>query len=422
MRVRALADAIAARAWSLGAAGDLAGFQEISSHGDRFLRGICNDEPGTIVDEMAKMLVASILTENFGSAAETLGLVDDAARWKIVVTRLTARNEGRSSRKFIVDGRVVEPETITGGVIGGGIEILAKQAEHQPPLTDADLKPMRLVEHEILSWVLSYVLWLGIAVGLCWVASYRFRVALLSRKLARRMADLLGSSDWAWILVAGVLLPFAFVMAINRLTPLGGREFGVRGTLMLMPAAHFLGLWFLWLILPVQIVRWRLAKRAGGFGFRGPSWIGWLAVVCAAALIPLIGWTAISNLRGEWWEAGVGPDSEGWRAMPWMFWVAVAAMGVAVFWLIVQVSLAIFGRADRQIYRATSSLVLVRVYAAAMLVIATASCGFKASEHYWFKQDWMSKFDLSGSGWNAYESKVAVQMRKELREIIGYDR
>ena len=296
MRVRALADAIAARAWSLGAAGDLAGFQEISSHGDQFLRGICNDEPGTIVDEMVKMLVASTLTENFGSAAETLGLVDDAARWKIVVTRLTARNEGRLSRKFIVDGRVVEPGTITGGMIWGGIEMVAKQAEHQPPLTDADLKPLRLVEHEILSWVLCYVSWLVIALCLCWVASYRFRVALLSRKLARRMEDLLGPSDWTWIMAAGVVLPFAFVMAVNRLTPLGGREFGVRGTLLLMPAGHFLGLWILWLTLPVQIVRWRLARRAAGFGFPGPSWLGWLAVACTAAFIPMIGWTAISNL------------------------------------------------------------------------------------------------------------------------------
>ena len=422
LRLLRLAQAIAAVACSSAESGDVPRFEQISDDAERFIRGICSDENGTLVDEMGKSIMVSTLAESFSSAAEMLGREHDVARWKPIEKSLMDTKERRKSREFIVDGKAVESGTITGGIIDGGVELIARQPDTQPPLTGADLKPMRLVEHEILSWVLSYVLWLGIAVGLCWVACYRFRVALLSRKLARRMADLLGSSDWAWILVAGVLLPFAFVMAINRLTPLGGREFGVRGTLMLMPAAHFLGLWFLWLILPVQIVRWRLAKRAGGFGFRGPSWTGWLAVACAAALIPLIGWTAISNLRGEWWEAGVGPDSEGWRAMPWMFWVAVAAMGVAVFWLIVQVSLAIFGRADRQIYRATSSLVLVRVYAAAMLVIATASCGFKASEHYWFKQDWMSKFDASGSGWNAYESKVAVQMRKELREIIGYDR
>ena len=67
-----------------------------------------------------------------------------------------------------------------------------------------------------------------------------------------------------------------------------------------MPAGHFLGLLLLWLTLPVQVVRWRLAKRAGGFGFPGPSLIGWLAVTCAAAFVPLIGWAAISGTEGSW--------------------------------------------------------------------------------------------------------------------------
>lgn len=56
-----------------------------------------------------------------------------------------------------------------------------------------------------------------------------------------------------------------------------------------------------------------------------------------------------------------------------------------------------------------------------MLVSALASIGFKSSERYWFKQDWMTKFDVAGPGWSAFESKVAAQMRKELRETLGYD-
>jgi hypothetical protein len=56
----------------------------------------------------------------------------------------------------------------------------------------------------------------------------------------------------------------------------------------------------------------------------------------------------------------------------------------------------------------------------AMLVVAFASVGFKASERYWFKQDWMFKFDVDGPGWSAFESKVATQMKKERRETLGY--
>jgi hypothetical protein len=66
--------------------------------------------------------------------------------------------------------------------------------------------------------------------------------------------------------------------------------------------------------------------------------------------------------------------------------------------------------------------VLVRVYLAALLVSALATSGFKASQQYWFTQDTLTKFDVSGPGWTRYESKVAARMRTELREILGYDR
>ncbi len=421
LRLRRLGDAIAARAWSLGESGDVPGYQEISSDGDRFLRQMYSDGAHTLLDELVGRVIAFSLAESFGSAAEKLGLEDEAARWKPIEKRMTEAKERLDSREFIVDGQAVKRGTITGGILGGSIEMIAKRPETQPPLRDSDLKPMRLVDHEFLSRLLSYVSWGVLALCACLVASYRFRVTAMSRRLARRMEDLLRPSDWGWIFAAGVVLPFVFVMAVNRLTPLGGRAFGVQGTALLMPAGHFLALLLLWLILPVQIVRWRLAKRAGGLGFSKPSLLGWLAGAGAAAFVPMIGWAAISGTEGPW-LVGLQLDLADAQLMPWMFWAALALSGVAVLWMTALISLALLGRADRHLYRATSALVLVRVYAAAMLVLALASIGFKASERYWFKQDWMSKFDVSGPGWTAYESKVAVQMGKELRETLGYDR
>lgn len=421
LRLLRLAKAIATTACRSGEVGDISGFQEISSDGDRFIRGTCSDENGTLLDEMAKSLFISILAESFDSAAETLGLESDAAHWNPIANRMIGTKQQRDLRKFMVDGKAVEPGTVTGGIFGGSIELLAKRPEKQPPLTDADLKPMRLVDHELLSWVLSYILWAVIALCVCLVASYRFRVTTMSRGLARRMVDLLRPSDWGWILGVGVLLPFAYVMAVNRLTPLGGRALGVQGMALLMPAGHFLGLLLMWLTLPVQIVRWRLAKRAGGFGFPRPSRTGWLAVVCGAAFVPMIGWAAISNFDGPWMEA-MRMTERTPSETPWQFWAALPLAGVSVLWAIGLISLAMLGRADRHLYRATSSIVLVRAYAATLFVLALASVGFKATEQYWFKQDWMSKFDASGPGWNAYESKVAIQLRKELRETLEYER
>ena len=56
------------------------------------------------------------------------------------------------------------------------------------------------------------------------------------------MEELLDAGDWTWILGAGVLLPLVYVLAVSLLTPLGGREFGMLGNGMLLPAGHFVGL------------------------------------------------------------------------------------------------------------------------------------------------------------------------------------
>ncbi len=420
IRLMRLAQAIAAKACSVGESGDIQGFQEISTDCDRFIRGICIGETGTLLDQMVTTAMVGTLAESFSSSAEKLGLENEVARWKPVEEWVAGSRQRRESREFIVDGRTVKPGTMTSGIIGGSIESVANQPDTQPPLTDADLKPMRLVNHELLSWISSYISWLLLGLCACLAASYRFRVTAMSRRLALRMEDLLRPSDWGWIIAVGVVLPFVFVMVLNRLTPLGGRAFGVQGMNSLMPGAHFIGLLILWLTLPVQIVRWRLAKRAGGFGFPGPSLIGWLAVVCAAAFVPMIGWAAISDLDGSWMDA-LALDLDDASKMPWQFWTAMELGIVSVIWVMVLISLAMLGRADRHLYRATSAFVLIKVFAAAMLVIALASIGFKASERYWFKQDWMTKFDVAGPGWSAFESKVAAQMRKELRETLGYD-
>lgn len=278
---------------------------------------------------------------------------------------------------------------------------------------------MRLLGHELLSWIFGYVSWLAMALCLGRVASYRFRVAALSSRLALRMEQLLRPADWAWIVGAGVLAPFIFVMAINRLTPLGGRDFSVQGTALLVPAAHFLGLWILWLIVPVQLTRWRMARRAGSLGFASSSWLGWFASGCAVAFVPVIGWVAISPSSIGSWLEWINSFPAMWKQSP-HHWIALALVGIPLLWLLVHISFALLGRADRQLYRAASASVLVKVFASTLLLLALAIPVFKASERYWFRQDTMTKFDLETPGWSNFESKVAIQMGKELKEILGY--
>ena len=413
-------EVIAAKAWTLGEAGDAAGFRELSNDTDAFLRGSLGMEAGILLDDLVFFSLAKSIARSFAPAAEKLGAGEEAARWKKISVELEKRHKARASRKFMVDGKTVEPRTISG-TLCGNVESVFRMAENLPPLTDADLKPGRLIDHEIISRFFGYAIWLVLAISLGFTALYRFRVSALVRRLAGRMTQLIRPADWAWILGAGVALPFVFVMAINRLTPLGGRNFGMLGTSLLLPAGHFLGLLVLWLLLPAVIIRWRLAKRAGFFGFPKPSWMSGLAVASAVAFVPWIGWMVVSGSPGSFWQNWVGElvfEMEAGGPPTPAFWWTFGLLAVPLLWLVAAVWRAVFSRPTGLLHRAAASLLLVKSFAVAMLVIILATVGFKASEQFWFERETLLRTDASTPGWTRYEYQVAVQMRKELREIL----
>ncbi len=422
LRIMHLMTSVAAKAWSLGEAGDAKGFQELSKDMDAYLQGRLDMEVGTLVDELVFTSTLLIISESFAPAAERLGLEAEATRWKKTWERVRARNDARKSWEFTVDGKTEDPRKVTGVFGGGSMGMVSKQVQNPPALADDDLKPGRLIEHEIVAWFSSYVIWLIMGALLGLVVIYRFRVPLMVRRLAGRMEDLLRPVDWTWILGAGVLLPLVFVMAVNRLTPLGGRQFGLAGVSFLLPVGHFLALLVVWLVLPVAIIRWRFAKVAGFFGFSKPSWAPGLAVLGAVALVPVIGWVAISEglgeLSAEWMnDLGLEVEKSG-PASLWV-WCAIGLLAVPLLWLAITSCRAVFSHAGRLFHRATVSVVLARAYAACMLLVILAVPCFKAAEQYWFERDTLMRFDATLPGWSRYEYQVAVQLRKETREILG---
>ena len=323
----------------------------------------------------------------------------------------------------MVEGKVEDSRRVTGLLCGSTLEVGAKVVENPPPLSDADLEPGRMLDHEILSRFSGYAVWLVMGVLTGAVALYRFRVSVMVRRLADRVEDLLRPVDWIWILGGGIMLPFGIVMAVNRHTPLGGRDFGMLGTSLLLPAGHFIGLLVLWLLTPLMISRWRLARRAGFFGFSNPPWAEGFALLCAAAFVPVIGWVAISGSPGGFWMEWMkqlGLDVEADSSTVPLFWWAIGLLAVPLLWLLITSSLAVFSGSDRLLRPTTMSLILARVYAFTMLVVILATAGFKAGEQYWFERETLTKFDASLPGWTRYEYHVAVQMRKEIREILGF--
>ncbi|MES2660134.1 MAG: hypothetical protein V4689_16040 [Verrucomicrobiota bacterium] len=423
IRLRLVLDVFAAKAMMLADSKDLAGYTALTGEADHFLRSLCGEKDSTLVDGLIAGVAAAVISENLGHVAEKLDLPDDARRWKAIHSLLKGRADGKYSRKFIVDGKVVPADTRTGFFIGGSIEMVAKQTENQAPITDDDLKPGRLFDHELLSRFFAYALWFLLLPCLIALACHRFCVTTLSRRLSRRMEDLLRVSDRAWIVGLGVLLPVFYVMAINRLTPLGGRGLGVKGTVFLLPLAHFLGLWLLWLVVPVRVVRWRLSKRARCFGFGRSSWFDWLAVAGAAAFVPLIGWALLAGPAADFWQAWVAElvmMDETKRPPSSLLWAALGCAGITLICLAIAVFRTLLSRSDRQFQSAAASSAVVKTFAWMLIVLALAIPAFQAAGQYWFEREKLMKLDPYRPGWSAYEHRVAEQARRELREVLSY--
>ncbi|MBC8125615.1 MAG: hypothetical protein H8M99_00500 [Gloeobacteraceae cyanobacterium ES-bin-144] len=403
--------AIAAKAWSLGEANDASGFLELSHDAESFLRGTFSMEGGVLLEEVVNSSVLRTIAGNFAPAAEKLKLHDEAVRWKAIDRRMEER------QAFFKRWAATHSLKKSAGILFSDLE--TKWTEKPLMLTDADLKPGRLIDHEFFSRFFCYVIWIMMGITLGLVAIYRLRVSIMVRRLAARMEDLMRPMDWGWILGLGVILPFLYVMAINRLTPLGGRHFGLLGMQFFLPGVHFLGLILLWWIAPLFVTRWRLAKHAACFGFANSSWGCWVVLLCLVAFVPMAGWVVIANEQSgmiDW------VSSSNTSALPSIrIWVSAGLLVIPMLWLLFSACRAIFGSAARQFHSASVSRLVFKAYAVSMLVAILSSVVFKAAEQYWFERETLMKIDPSVPAWTRNEYQISTQLRRELREILGFE-
>jgi hypothetical protein len=102
----------------------------------------------------------------------------------------------------------------------------------------------------------------------------------------------------------------------------------------------------------------------------------------------------------------------------WSLLLALGLLAIPVIWL-AQASLrAVFSRGDRLSDRATNARLLIPAYALAMLVAISTVPFFRMSEQTWFARESLIKPDPQLPSWSRYEYQIAVQVRKELREIL----
>ncbi len=238
------------------------------------------------------------------------------------------------------------------------------------------------------------------------VALFRLRLPRLLRQLAPRLTALLRPIDYAWLIAAGIALPYGYAMGVIRGTPLGGREWGIMGNHGLLPMVQFLCMVMLMLVLPVLVARWRVAKRAGCLGLvGGMPWFGWLAVLCSAAGIPLSGWIAPVACHRDAWQP-----------------VLIGLAAVPVLWLIVTSLRAVCGSTSlRLLTGGVIACALVPVYAVAMLLMAIAAPCHEAAEQYWFQRDTLMRPDPAYPAMSPFEYRATRQLRGEIRRILGLD-
>jgi hypothetical protein len=418
-----LANAIAAKGWQLGSKQDLEGFRELSANADHFLRGIAGVEAGDIYGERVISWQASTIAASLGPAAAQLGLAEDAARWRGIEERLMDWSQGRMSREFRVDGKEYQKGVKTGLLSGMGPEDMSIFAEHPPELRDGDVRPLRLLDHERASRFCGYVGWAVLLVMAGILSLCRFGVPLMIRRLARRMESLLTAGDWAWVLGLGLVPPLLYVLAVNRFTPFGGRESGLLGGHMLLPAAQFFGLLMLWILVAAWVIRWRLGKRAAVFGMgKSNVWLVVAPLILVMAFIPVVGWAATTGSVPEIWVEELdwpSPAIAG-RASEARLWIPFALLAVSLLWMIGAVGIAWLGKPASRLQSATIVQAMVPVCGAGMLLMAGLAPLFKGAERHWFREDRLMKFDPARPGLSGYEYEIAVEMRKELRGILGY--
>ena len=394
--LRHAADAAGAAAWQAADRGDAESFRRIATTWERCLRRMVEaEDPDLIHGLVARTMLVG--TANRYGRTRLPGIEDLNQRWQPIAERMLTEREERNPREWHGDLR------LKGGILAGlSLPVLTQQLQSPIPISDADLKPGRMVDHELFSRVAAAALCLVFGLMLLAAALYRQRASVLVKRLSRRLEDLLRPEDWAWILGGGVGLPMLFYLVIYRLTPLGARDWSIAASAFIVPAGQAAAMGLLMIVLPVLIARWRLGKRGAVLGWqKGRAWMGWTAVACGALSLPVFG---LSFASGKGSEV--------------VMMVASALLGIlALAWLLLGLR-AFFSKRPALLRRATLSRVLVPAYAFGMLLMAVSMPFYHAAEKRWLAQDRLMEITPDAPAMSRYEWQVAQALRAENLELL----
>jgi len=282
--------------------------------------------------------------------------------------------------------------------------MVAAQVRNPPPLIDADLEPLRRMEHEMatrLGLAGAALLLLPAALA---VFLFRFVVTPVIRLPARRISCLLGAWDWVLVLALGVALPIAVFLIITRLTPLGGWGYGIQHFQFAFPGVPLVALLLSLLIAPALVIRVRLARWLAPFGIR-------------ERLVPLVSLAALTMLL--MWALAVLPALERIELSEKVLIGLAAPPALCVALIFANSLRAILGKPQARLAQAATALAVLPAYAVAVVALCLILPMHAAGEKRWLAKETLLRIDPYAPDLGAYEFKVAAQKRKEINAITG---
>lgn len=405
IQLRHIADLMSARAEQLSKSGRREEFLTLVKQRDAFIGHLGHNPDSILIGELVYAVIASSTATNFQFAAERLGLAELAEAYR---KQSDAFREERDLRE-IQRKKAVDPFPVAkaSSLTGWTLPMIGKQVNSPPPLSDADFEPLRRAEHELAGGLGILAAALILPLAALGVFLFRFIARPLIRLLAKRMAGVLGMADWAWVTVIGVLLPISLFLIVTRLTPLGGREYGVMYFDEYLLGVPLLALLLGLLIAPAIVARWRLTKCLAPFGlsdrFTIPISLGMLAMILVWSL------TALPIL--------VRFGAENQYAL-----IALATPPALCLCLVIANALrTIFGKPTARLVQATTAIAVLPAYPIGIIILCALTPIYSAGEKRWLAKETLLRIDPNAPDFGAYEFKVTAQKRKEINVITGVE-
>jgi hypothetical protein len=371
-------------------------FTSLVERQKHFIHSQANNPDINLINELVFSVNASMTSQHFHWAADRLGMAEMSEDYK---TRMLAFQNERDQRD-IRDKKESDYLRKRGSMLSHmSLAMVERQVSTPPPIAAADLKPLRLVDHDIASRFGITAAALLLAAACLPVFLFRFFYRTPVRVTAAHLSKLLTAADWAWITGLGIILPLAVYLTISRLTTLGGRDYGIQAFYFHFPSIHLIAILLSLLLAPAVLIRWRLSIRLAPFG-----------IACHPGILPmtLLGLILV-------WALSAFPIIEKF-AMSQSMLIAMATVPSLCLGYII---FSLLRKPANSIARVATSAALLPAYSTAILALCLTIPIFTSSEKYWIKQDTLFHINPDAPDLGAYEFRVAAQKRKETKTILG---